>query len=140
MVRVSVAAALVFCVASVAVAGNGSVKITGFTNLDINGDPVDDGPIDGVGVISYSNGGEFGSTTLHVVLTGLPELPEGQQYTMVGIVGDGNVPLFEETFTPNNGGNANIKDSTLGDVVVKEVLILDGNNLPVAVWPQPLGD
>ena len=135
MVRVSIAAALVFCLASAAVAeGNGARKITGFT------DQTGDDAIDGVGVINHSNGGDD-VTTLHVVLTGLPE----GEYFVEGWVEicDVPVPLFQmaEPFTPNNGGVANIKLTALGDHVDGLVLIevRDGGGTLFADW-KPLGD
>ena len=133
MVRVSIAAALVFCLASVAVAGgNGSVKITGFTDL-VN--PPDDPKIDGVGVLSFAKG--TGETSLHVILSGLIA---GETYEVRPF----SDTVFEfdlaGTASANNGGNLNFKESgnpLLGNRSESIDLIeiwRNGDSGPVAVW------
>lgn len=128
MARVSVAMVLVLCFSGAAVAGgNGSVKITGFA--DIDNDVTTD--IDGVGVMSYSGGN--GQMTIHVVMTGL--LGE-HDYDFVAY--GGPVPI-QGGFTTNKAGNGNGKATPVTNFDFSEfidyIVIFDGVT-PVAEWER----
>ena len=120
MARISIAAMLVLCAVNVSLAGgNGSVKIPYFID-------VDNGPIDGVGVISFSNG-----NSLHIILKGLEP---GEEYTF-----SANIPGLEGTIVANTGGNGNGKaendfGSDLSDFVDR--VEIRQNGVLVAYWDR----